>query len=198
MVRNEIVFDSFKISGIDATNLLYYEGAGVVAEKTQISLDEVQERERIRESQKIGSAPSPRMINDYQSERGFQLLRDNYMWIPVLHAKGMVKVLFGPGISDIKNLFVSIPLLIKPLQDFSLCLNIFAIFFAMIGLFSSIVPRRVKYTLIVVSIVLLFVSSGASANSRFRAPLVPVIALFASTGLEKSLRKFHKFSPRIS
>jgi hypothetical protein len=166
-------------------NLLYYEGAYLESLANGMDLAEVQVTLSIEEKQLDVKGSSIHGVIDFRTERGAELIRENIIYAPYARAIGLIKLLFGTGATSIRNWLSAFPQevvfsIIGAGIVFLITVNI-ATF---IGVFSIISTKnRTFVPLFLLFFVALVLSSGANAYSRFRVPLVPMIAIFVALGI---------------
>lgn len=198
--RNNAVFDVPQVSGIQSFNLMYYEGAGAASIASSQTLEVLQDRETRKQIAVIGESPSMSDRVDYQQQRGLFLIQNNIPGFLEMHLRGVFKILLGPGsatidkISSELKLDSSITLAYKVL---SIGLSSVMSLLSFIAI-ALIIRRRFKnvdyrYLYLSSSFMLMLISSsGASAYSRFRVPLVPIeiiLTMYALSSLRKESRK---------
>jgi hypothetical protein len=184
-IKNLFIYGVPRISSIDSLNLLYYEGAYLESLANGMDLAEVQVTLSIEEKQLDVKGSSIHGVIDFRTERGAELIRENIIYAPYARAIGLIKLLFGTGATSIRNWLSAFPQevvfsIIGAGIVFLITVNI-ATF---IGVFSIISTKnRTFVPLFLLFFVALVLSSGANAYSRFRVPLVPMIAIFVALGI---------------
>ncbi len=199
-LRNNAVFEVPQVSGIQSFNLMYYEGAGAASIASSQTLEVLQDRETRKQIAVIGESPSMSDRVDYQQQRGLFLIQNNIPGFLEMHLRGVFKILLGPGsatidkISSELNLDSSITLAYKVL---SIGLSSVMSLLSFIAI-ALIIRRRFKnvdYRYLYLSssfLLMLISSSGASAYSRFRVPLVPIeiiLTIYVLSSFRKESRK---------
>ena len=188
-----------QVSGIQSYNLLYYEGSGAKSFRSGSPLMEVQANEFDLEHEFSMVNTDVAKIVNYREEQGFSLIFQNFSGFLEMHVVGIFKILFGPGSATISQITGHFP--------FS---NLSKIIFEIASLFSSslqalgsaiallfVFPRTFKerrFLLFLAAfsfVVLLIISSGANAYSRFRVPLVPFEIILLGYTYEAILIKVH-------
>ena len=183
--KNFFIYGVPRISSIDSLSLLYYEGAYLESLASGIDLAEVQAALSIEEKQLHTEGSSVRGIIDFRTERGVELIRENLIYVPYARVIGLVKLLFGVGAASIRNWFPTFPQeVIFSIIGVGIVFLIAVNIATFIGVLSIIFKRnRAFIPILLLFFVALILSSGASAYSRFRVPLVPMIAIFVALGI---------------
>lgn len=210
-IRNYEKFGVPQLSGIQNLNLLYYEGAGAVSISKSQTLMDSQASESTRLVLHLGDSPALTDLVTYRQERGIFLIKQNLTGFVQLHGIGIVKILLGPGSATIEKIGNSIKMpsqLMVTYQAISILISFMLGALSLISLWylrSRIIKElNPGYTFVALSFVLMLItSSGASAYSRFRVPIVPLeiilsmylICIWFSTNKASSF--FANFSKEI-
>lgn len=187
IARNQIVFDVPQLSGIQNLNLLYYEASGALALESSKPLSVVQAHEGSRERSLLGESPQIGDLVEYRQERALHIIGSNLLGLIELHAIGVVKILFGPASSSMREIvstFSSSNYIFTAIQGLSLALNALLAMLtvgALTWIFTQKGRRKDEILLLcaMTFTLLLISSSGANAYSRFRVPLVPIEILLS-------------------
>ena len=200
---NYVTGGIYTYTTLQNTYLLFYEGAGSKAISTSTSLQNVQSQESARKTLKIGINPPLKESDQYNFDRGIDLVMQNKRSFVILHSYGMVKMLFGPNIYELIQIFsdsgrikivneLKFPILIVTL--------IFTVLVSLSGLVGSMVYFRNSFefrVLFIIILVFLIGSSGPQTYGRFRAPISAFLAFFAvlifnKTWLYFQSKNYHK------
>lgn len=177
--RNAALTGHAFISTISTYNLLMYRGAGVEAERTRQPLEDVQHKFL----QKFGD------IQFFEDHDVFQTRLRNYreeasrllFSAPAVAVKqvitGWAKILFGPGAHSIDNM------LREPGGASRWWTPLYALaLIAVVALSFVGVIRLGREAVLLLAVVVYFVAlaGGPESNSRFRAPIAPMLAVLAA------------------
>jgi len=176
--RNVALTGHWFVSTISTYNLLVYRVAGVEAERTHQPLEVVQQR-FLSESGDL---------QFYESRAAFDSTLQTYRLMamrvlssaPALAAKqtvvGWGKVLFGPGARSIDNM------LVQPDGTSRWWPKLYALGLlvaAALTVMGAVKLGRVAVLPWAVALYFVVLSGGPESNSRFRAPITPVLAILA-------------------
>jgi 4-amino-4-deoxy-L-arabinose transferase-like glycosyltransferase len=197
-VRNERELGTSQFSGSQAVTLYCWHAAEVRARVDGVSIGAARERlgcHRGGWDDLASSCPSwwdcdsARPLADgagwdEMSRRGIDILRDNPVESAEVYVRGLVREVAGPGTDTVRRFLDtgSSPALVAALFSWNALLWSLAAVGAAVGLRSS---RQRWYWAFVITLIVyvLLVSGGANSGARFRAPLVPLLALLAALGL---------------
>jgi hypothetical protein len=185
MLRNERLTGNWFIATIATHNLLLYRAGGVEAARTGTSLDEVQQRfhrqygdmqffdERMR---------FERRLRDYR-QTSFTILRR----APVLAAKqavvGWLMLLFGPGARSLPKVMHGSQRSVQWWPPVYGVVLVGVVIASVVG-----ATRLGRAAVMLAALVLYFVllAGGPEANSRFRTPVTPMLAVLAAAAIPQS------------
>lgn len=194
---NLIKFNVPQISGIQSYNLLYYEGAGAKSFQFNSPLLIIQEQEMALEKEIERQDDNLADLVEYRQQRGRSLIFSNIKGFVEMHVSGVVKILLGPSNATTRQFLGELPfsrvtIIISFL--FSVTTSLLMVIgsgFTMFWLSPKAILKRDFFLLFIsISFVLLLaVSSGANAYSRFRVPLVPFQIYLLCYALEANLIK---------
>ncbi|MDP6039767.1 MAG: glycosyltransferase family 39 protein, partial [Candidatus Latescibacteria bacterium] len=211
-LRNIAVANYPNFSAISAVNLYFYQGAAVKAEQKQIYFVEYQNHLGYRDqNQYLAHHPgqknwSPAQRYQYMAGEGLNTLMTSPVTYAIIHFKGIFRTLFDPGAIDLLKLLNAYPErggLLGQISDRGLvkalgyllterpfvfwthiCMGILLLvyyFFALLILKTKIrLPAILLLTTICYFTIL---SGGPHSLNRFRHPIMPIIAVFAGTGM---------------
>jgi 4-amino-4-deoxy-L-arabinose transferase-like glycosyltransferase len=211
-LRNYMVTGNPVISDIQGVNLLWYRGAAIIAERDGVSFEDAQ---RI-----IGSSlpdirgwTAPR-IDDLNHREGFRLIREYPFLFLKIQLQGLVRIIVGPGQSDLLHYVGGVPYGDGPSGAIGLSVNdvrqkwsmsnrwllgamMYAVAYLLVLYVSAgygirgISDRRstVPAHLFVLGIIAYHVAlaAGPEVYARFRVPFMPLLALYAGRGLASLL-----------
>ena len=136
-----------------------------------------------------GNSASISDTYSYKMERGLSLIRMNFLPLLKSHLSGTLRTLFGPGRASIDKILLEGfnleggPIVILATVIFQL----FVILLVLGSILGSFYFWRIDRQFLVVCACtagsLLVAASGAIGYSRFRVPMVPVLALLCVPGL---------------
>jgi hypothetical protein len=188
-IKNWIIYDVLRISSIDSINILYYEGALLESMEKGKSLEDVQNLLALKELNLVNQGASVRELVEFRNSEGISLIFENISQLPEARLYGAVKVLLGPGKASIESWLQSTPtFLITVIVGIAVSYLLLQTTLLMLGLLGGLRTDWQKaLPLSCLFAMALLLSSGANAYSRFRVPLVPLIAIFVTLGLSYSL-----------
>lgn len=185
----------FTTSTVQNENLLMYEGVGAKSLNLGASLMTTQNDEKRLRTYKLGENPTPHELDNYNLNRGLELILENKASFVKLHVIGVGKILFGPNKYEINELFKAMhPIFsstyMKPLLNFSILLITFLIsFFGFIGACYFLKFEETKFLSVTLFVYLIF-AGGASAYGRFRVPIAPILIIFAALFVNYMYRRW--------
>ena len=172
--RNHVELQAWQLSAIGDYNLLFYRAAGIVAERDGIALEKAQQQ--LAE----GLSPNDAPAKFYQScrEKALTVILAHLPNFASITARGALRMCFGPGTETVGSLLGLPPsrFLMASLLSWIGALWMLII----IGFRRSV--RLPFFVPIVIFAYFVAVSSGPEAYARFRAPLMPILAIFAVNG----------------
>lgn len=193
-IRSLLSFGIFEVSSIQAHNLHLFEGSGARAYRLGIPLDDVHTIEANLMSSAIGEEFTLADEQKYRNARGLTLILENFPWFIQMHLVGATKLLIGPGQGDSLGFLTSGQIYTAAevwhfiLVGFLLTLTSFILVMALVGILRS--EKSSQFLLILISLlVVVSISSGIQAYARFRAPIAPLLCVFAAIGIDKLLNK---------
>jgi 4-amino-4-deoxy-L-arabinose transferase-like glycosyltransferase len=180
--RNNLLVDSWRVSSIEAVNMYFYRGGDVVARSTGVTLEKAQEQLR----EEFGSPKDSERLGPYfdrMYNAGVQLVLKDPANATKSAAVGLGTAMLGEGGSFLDRLGLGDDKLAAWLGRAWMAVIWVAAFVAVSW---TIARRRDWWTLagllLVISYVLL-ISAGPEAYSRFRVPIMPLVAALAGGGL---------------
>jgi len=207
-VRNFRATGSAAFSHIQAYNLLWYRGAGIVAIRDGVSFEEAQTRTAAALPNMTGWSATE--VSARYASEGQRLIRDHP--VPFLRNQlfGLGKIIAGPGRSDLEHYVAGVPyatvapeavrlsrgwLTSGRADDMASRLVIVYSVAYLVLLYSAagwglVATRRRDagwaglFFLGGVGLYLLVMAAGPESYARFRVPVTPVLALFAGRGLD--------------
>jgi hypothetical protein len=182
MARNARLTGHWFISTIATHNLLLYRAGGVEAACTGQSLDEVQRRyhKLYGDVQFFDDRTQfDRKLMDYR-QTSYKILRDAPSVAAKQAALAWAWLLFGPGAKNLPQLMYSQA---APARWWPPIYTVVLICAVIAGIFGG--ARLGKPAVLLVALVVYFVvlAGGPEANSRFRTPVTPMLAVLAVAGL---------------
>jgi hypothetical protein len=205
--RNYVLTGRAEVAQISSVNLLWYRGAGIVAVRDGIPFDEA--RSRIERSLPDTDGWSAGAVSALYEREGLRLIASHPMLFLQTELFGLAKIVFGPGRADLLHYFTGLPYEETPegavslspsllRQAFALgpgqalvilCMTVYLAvlyFLVALGFPDTLRDRRnwsahaFLWWVIVYHVV---VAAGPEAYARFRAPVMPFLALYAAVGV---------------
>jgi 4-amino-4-deoxy-L-arabinose transferase-like glycosyltransferase len=191
IARNFFIYGVPNVSTISGHNLLYYEGAAAQADSLKITLEESQKIEQGLRDSVIGSTASISEIYEYNMERGISLMQLHPLSLAKTHLMGGLRTIFGPGEASIERILLN-GLHIQGGNIGFLSTLIFQIVVVLIVIGASIGAVKLwstnKQLFLIFACTagsLLIASSGSIGYSRFRVPMVPILAILCAGGVRE-------------
>ena len=187
-IRNFWIHGFFNVSTIASHNLFFYEGVAALAEESDMTFEEAVNNESIRRQRIIGESSEVIKLYEYNLGRGQELIINNPFGFLISHIKGIGKLFFGIYKSRFIYIFKDVyriesQMLIYIFYLFLLLIIIFIWFMFMIGIIRNYKNFDVwQVLMLLIIITILLPASGQIAYARFRAPVSPIICIFAALG----------------
>jgi hypothetical protein len=195
------------VSTVTANNMLFYRAAGVIALRDGISLEEAQTRLRPMVETRNG-----RVDYDAMMAQGAAILRANPLLTLHTQVTGALTLLLGFGDGVFTRMLYEMPdasspsidlfrlplrqhlerwLLSKPLPFVAFLLSAIQLAMLYLGVlcwwgkmfWCKHRIASIHFLLWAVILYLIIVTSGPEANSRFRVPIAPLLALYGGAGV---------------
>jgi 4-amino-4-deoxy-L-arabinose transferase-like glycosyltransferase len=188
--RNHERVNTWRFSGIEAQNMAAYRAAGVIAWRDGIDLDTAQLRVAPNLEQPPRAARALGPYYDDLFERGTDIVVDDPVALMVITAKGLGAGVFGPGTNYVSN---HLGLRSSRVVSVALVAWLLGLYSTLaIGIARVLIHDRKRLlghlfawgTVVYV----LIASAGPETNARFRAPLTPILAIYAAYGLVTLVR----------
>ena len=220
-IRNYQYSGTTEFSYIQGFNLLFYRGAGIIAQRDGISFREAQYHLGYKEL--VQSAPEQVLesiaeLNQQWVQKSFQLFFQYPLLLLKDQFRGFLKMMFMPGEEHLLELISDVQETSGPIGDFftiSLRAYIKKWFYEKPGHFllflfaeSSLMllylsiafsfwrssltkgtPSRIHLILWGVIVYFIIISAGPEAYSRFRIPIIPLLAIYGGHGLSLMLER---------
>jgi 4-amino-4-deoxy-L-arabinose transferase-like glycosyltransferase len=208
--RNERMSGSSVYTSIEGFYALFWQGAAIIAERDGISLEEAQDRLGIGQDEKKekrgrGYQRMHPETADFTFEQLSELwLRDGEKIIlqhPFLFAKiyvtGIIRMFIRPGIHQLVQMVLGESFdesftaskryahALIPFTIYAWTFLVFLYFGVLRFLWHTFHRRSWTHNLLLLLLILLYIvalSGGPSINSRFRIPIVPILAMFSAAG----------------
>jgi hypothetical protein len=185
VARNAVVADAPTVSSIDATNLYYYRAGGALSAARGEPFDPTLSEMSARLDRVLPPSPTIAEVRNTQRDLAVEIILDHPVGMARTVGYGMVAMAAGPGDATFvsvtgtesslaRGTFVAVSLVTLALLELG----------ALVGLVDGVLSRRSGLLVICVGFggVLLLLSAGAEAYSRFRVPWVPFAAVLAGVG----------------
>jgi Dolichyl-phosphate-mannose-protein mannosyltransferase len=188
--RNAAVTGVPLLSTIDGINLLEYRAAGALAEDQGLSLDEARARLLERLADRVSPAANPAERSRAQRRLGLEVLRERPWAAARSAARGALRLLAGNGLTALSRIAGApdperTSGTGRSLAAVVLSAVLAAIYLgALLGAIRLARESRGHDLALLLGPILYFVivSAGGEANTRFRFPAVPFLALLAGVG----------------
>ena len=183
-VRNYRLTGMSDFSSIQAINLFLYRGAGIVAQQDGTTLEAAQDK-------LLAEAPAAAKASDatwyaYCKREGLRLMREHPLLMFEVQVKGAGRMLFGPGVASFDKYFGSVGRYVTSYSVIYLIGIYGLVIICLINLFRQRPLILGQHLFLgVVVIYLVCISAGPEANSRFRSPVMPILAAFAAGGVRR-------------
>ncbi len=192
-IRNRVQTGTYTVSSIGGINMLTYRAAGVLAiedggdfradmndERSGLvedADDQIQETLGISDAQEL---PLPVRSREY-ARFGWRVVRQHPLAFLQLTIRGVLVNLFDSDWDAIAEVTAISPTIIEPLLEaFPVIIFIFATI-GTIALWSS--DRSLALLILITVAYFIGVSAGGEAESRFRVPVIPHLAIAAAAGV---------------
>jgi hypothetical protein len=183
--RNVSVAGGPTLTSVDSYNLLAYRAAAAVA--ADEGTDETTARKRILADLEPQLRTQPDEYSRAALERrtALRLLREHKVAALKTSAKGSAHVLAAPGTGTFEDTFPTLPgATSKAWAAYTLLLTFVLLLGAVVGLVRGFRSARAGVVLMAATAVyLLVVTSGAEGESRFRLPVVPLLAVLTAVAV---------------
>lgn len=205
--RNYIIHGFFNVSSISAHNLLWYEGVPALAESTGITFEEAGAIESNLRDQYLGRNDGVLERYDYDRKRGVELVLDHPVGMVIAHLKGAAKLAFGVYKSKYEIIINNVYTIENQIyyKFVYACLGIIILSIWLLFFYGLKPAFRQNYMasnlMLFMIILILIPASGQVAYARFRAPISPLLLVFAGYGLQEffkcNLLFFETFKTKI-
>ena len=195
-VRNKIETHVFTLTTVSGINMLQHRAAAAIAifddyefpsaladrqdEVVEAANDEIQRREHVQDAGDL----DPAVVARYYEQIGRRIALQHPLGLAMVMVRGVLINLFDSNwgaMSDVSRI---------PESIVQLALNAWtaaAMAFACVGVFVLFrINRRFTILLLATIAYFIIISAGSEAEARFRVPVMPLIAIAAATGLQRS------------
>ncbi len=208
--RNERMSGSSVYTSIEGFYALFWQGAAIIADRDGISIEEAQNRLGIGEYEKKEKRGTGyqrlhpetanltfEQLSELWLKDGEKIILQHPFRFAKIYLKGIVRMFIRPGIHQLAQMVLGESFdesfssskryahAVIPLTIFSLVLLAF-IYFGVLRLFVFLLRgRHWTHSLLLLLLILLYIvalSGGPSINSRFRIPIIPILAMLSSAG----------------
>ncbi len=183
--RNVDVAGGPMVSSVDSYNLLAYRAAGAVSSDDGTSLSATSRRLVADERAKIRPGDSEYDIAKLYRNRGLSLMADHPLGLAKSSARGFAHVMIAPGLGILDAIAPGLPHPIRTLLA-ALSAGIAVVALLGAGYGAGVACRRRQSAGILLALVaayLIVVSSGPEGESRFRVPILPLLAVLSAAAL---------------
>jgi 4-amino-4-deoxy-L-arabinose transferase-like glycosyltransferase len=208
-LRNHNTVGSWQLSGIASVNLYCYNAAEVEARVSGTPVDDVLERFGCPRAADpdggctrivgldcwVPDADARGQGFDEWGRKGLEILLDHPVQTARVLGEGIVREVAGPGTDTVAH-YLGInpsPLLTAVLFAWNALLWGFAALGALVAVRSH---HRAFWAFVVATIAyVVVISAGTNAYSRFRTPVIPLLALLAALGVRYAVRRVGSGAP---
>lgn len=187
-LRNYIRTGNAEFSSVAGGNLFMYRAAGVLAEIEEKPIEEIQTR--LRQEAIAAGAVTQSERSAYGTPRAIRIITRHPWVYAKVHIKGMLRMFAGYGVANLLKLGVPKKIVVAIGIVY---LSLFWLLFFVGCIYAWMQVRDEhkrgdsvlhNYWLGLLIVVYMFlVSGGPEVYSRFRVPIVPMIAVFIGTGV---------------
>lgn len=198
MSRNQRLSGVFSLSSISGTNMLLWRGAGVLAEKEGITFEQARVVLRAKEAEELARVEGElgRKLNGMElgamrSRLGVEIIKSEPMHTATVAAKGGLRMFFGPALPE--RIGDPSGLVSKAIHALQYLHAAVLAFLAAAGFWLCWRrPDCRNFAMLAgVTVAYLFVMSlGPEAYSRFRVPVLPLMAAGVGVVLEWLFSRF--------
>lgn len=197
--RNKVQTHVFTLSTVSGINMLQHRAAAALAifddyefpsaladrqdEVMEAANDEIQRHEHVQDAGDL----DPAVVARYYGQIGRRIALQHPLGLTLVMMRGVLINLFDSNwgaMSDVSRI---------PESIVQLALNAWTaatIAFACVGLFVLFrIDRRFTILLLATIAYFVIISAGSEAEARFRVPVMPLIAIAAATGLQRSFSR---------
>lgn len=204
-MRNYRLTGNGEFSHISSVNIYFFRGAGITALKENKKLSEVQrtmDYDNFKKNLWADKQTMPVLLRRWKEE-GMKIIKENPYLLLKMQVSGMLSVILRPGGNSIvhilgydlnelqkkhSNIEIAKSLGLKfKFLILSSIIYLGLLYIGVIGWFVRALKNREMrpeyFILLLVIAYFIFVSGGPEGDSRFRIPVVPIIAVLSSLGM---------------
>jgi 4-amino-4-deoxy-L-arabinose transferase-like glycosyltransferase len=179
------------LSTVQSYSLLFYRAGGALAHDEHLSLREARDRLRTTLNSRVRPSMNRAEISRLRTQLAIETLTEHPVGAWVTFTRGAVVLLAGPGRAELLRLLgAPDPLKVaatshRILVGLELLIQALSLLSAGWGCYALLRARRYFELVTVASFIMYYVvaSAGPESYSRFRAPIVPYLALLAGCGI---------------
>jgi 4-amino-4-deoxy-L-arabinose transferase-like glycosyltransferase len=194
VVRNAAVTGVPFLSTISSVNLLYYRAAGALATEQAITIVEARDELESRLRQRLPAQAGAGQLHRLRSELAVQVLREHRGAAARIAADGVLRLFAGSGLTALSALIgdpdpEGLSARWKGPVQVALLAWLGVLYAAAVLGVRSFLSRRAWLEAalpLCFTAALVLVSAGPEANTRFRVPLVPFLAVLAGAGVGRA------------
>ncbi len=193
IVRNHHVTGVATVSTIDGLNMLEYRAVGALMEEG-VPFHKAEHEARSELAAKLPAHPNAAQVSSVQLRVGARILLHHPKGAVKTWAKGEMRLLVGPAKAELAILLtghkVAHASWLRALQYLAAVLTAVLVLGGAAGLLVLLAgPKRsvALWVMATIIVYLVVISGGPEAYSRFRVPITPLLAVFASLGLARLL-----------
>jgi 4-amino-4-deoxy-L-arabinose transferase-like glycosyltransferase len=201
MSRNHALTGVFVFTTIEGASLLDYRAAGALEEEEEIPIGEARARARAAAAAETLPGMNAAERSRVASRVGLKMIVDHPGGYLRMAVRGLLMTLVGPGQAELQDrLGEQGEPVVRAAVLFSATSATALVLFAAVGAIVAIQRRSAPaMTVVVLPIVyLLVIGSGQESYSRFRVPLVPLLALLAGVAWSEIGHRLARVSLRGS
>ena len=200
-IRNYYVAGITNLTSVENHNLLYYRCAGILSLTNNISFEKAQEdiTNNLQIKYNIRKL-SISQINKIKYNEALLYFFNNKLAFLLMTLKSMIILMISPGINTLKD-HISIELLHRTLAVLSTC-YLLIIYSCILFYFISLFTKKYKPTILdlfcfIFILYILIISAGPEGCSRFRVPIMPLLAISSGIGFSNLISLFPNNGKRI-
>lgn len=186
VVRNAEIAGGPMVSSVDSYNLLAYRAAGAVAAETGVTMDEASRALTDQLRSRVRPGDSEYAIAAVERDQALRIIRQHPRGLVISSARGFAHVVLAPGLGVVDATSPDLPRPVRTLLAlYAGGIAVAVILGALAGALLLLRRGRWRVALgvIAVAFYLIVVSSGPEGESRFRVPILPLLAVLAGPAL---------------
>jgi len=188
--RNLRAFGSPRLSSIEAVNMYFFRGGGVVARREGLSFGAAKDQ-LSKELPDPSTFPTQGAYFDEMYSRGIDIVTSHPIDYAIVAIEGLISSAIGPGREPLNMLLGDrVSLAAAAVYLVTLCL---LWLFVATYLWFAVRERTTRTTALWLASIpayVLLISAGPESYGRFRAPVIPILVVMATVGAAELLRRW--------